>query len=772
MKLNIGNDVEKDEELIEINSDTGGEINLKKNNNNAKIFFMLFEGLYSNPIGSIVRELVSNAVDAHTEAGVTDIPVVVGLEYNYDSGWEFTVVDYGVGISDDRFLNIYAVPTESTKDDSNDLIGGWGIGSKTPFSYKDDFILHTCCEGKERIYAIYRDFENGLRWSLLHSDDNSTMHNGTIVKLQIKESDHYKFVSECIKQLAYFPNIQFRNISYDEDYKIYTGKYFKFRTKEDIYSNKLHLIIGNVPYTINYEELGYVTYKDVELKNIELPIGVTFNIGELPITPSRENIKYDNSKNNENDKTKDLIKERIVLALDEIISKDSNLIYGNFFNYILNFQNNDKSKFITLNKEDLDSRIEITDYNHLNPLIPEPKFHKFKDFPVSLYDRNSLKNFFNKEFRIYDNTVYSKTLSKWRLRRIFERKSSNLAYYFNTIRSVTIYDRNYFEDTDIYRFNLNWSSLKRIFTFPRDYVGKSKFYIELLKVIKEDALELNHKEFNSFEIPKEWKNNFDLQRNVRVRFNTTKVKREKHIIPVRDIVTEQNIEIDTSTFNYTGILVYGTLKEKDALIECKKFLYRINFNQKKNIPPYKVYRIAENNKKHFKNMPNAIDINYFNNENNDLLINTATARTIRNSMLYLRVVNALNSEFNDVNPEIYKKLVELENFINKYDIYYEKIVNDFIALYPNKKNNQIMETFEVCFNYFKEFLFLDKDLNSFETKELAALLILFKKPVSYIYKHSQSHIIEREVKIDQLNMLNFQCIPDNTLTNPYYHGNA
>lgn len=87
---------------------------------------MLSKNLYSDSIGSTIRECASNALDSHRRAGVTD-PIVVSLTQAIgSSNYEFSVEDFGIGLDADDVEKIISKYGKSTKRNSTTELGMMG----------------------------------------------------------------------------------------------------------------------------------------------------------------------------------------------------------------------------------------------------------------------------------------------------------------------------------------------------------------------------------------------------------------------------------------------------------------------------------------------------------------------------------------------------------------------------------------------------------------------------------------------------------------------
>lgn len=106
----------------EVNESIGMSLDL----DSAQILMqMLSKNLYSDAIGSTIRECASNALDSHRRAGIDD-PIIVSFKMNDNGDYEFSVEDFGIGLDDDDVKNIISKYGKSTKRNSNIELGMMG----------------------------------------------------------------------------------------------------------------------------------------------------------------------------------------------------------------------------------------------------------------------------------------------------------------------------------------------------------------------------------------------------------------------------------------------------------------------------------------------------------------------------------------------------------------------------------------------------------------------------------------------------------------------
>ena len=281
----------------------------------ALMFKSFTDSLYSNKIGSIVREITSNAIDANALSN-SEIPVKITITSSdplLDTKGKISFKDYGPGISPDLMKDTYSKYFASTKRNTNEQIGGWGIGAKTPLSYTNNFLLFTNFDGIEYTYLISRG-EVAPQINLINQIPSTNVGTEVVIEF-IKHYDESEFVKELTNQLKYFDNIDYENCEISNDYKLYHYENFVIRRQNDsVYrKDKLEISLGKVCYPLNmpssdtlksyldkvdFDE-NSIYYKIVTKEGYSLnnnlekfPAALKFEIGDLDVTLSRESLEY------------------------------------------------------------------------------------------------------------------------------------------------------------------------------------------------------------------------------------------------------------------------------------------------------------------------------------------------------------------------------------------------------------------------------------------------------------------------------------------------
>ena len=164
---------------------------------------ILSSNLYSKPLNSFLREIVSNAVDSHKEAGTTD-PIILDIG-KANGKYYIRVQDFGTGISRERFNAIYKFIGSSTKRDSDEFIGSFGLGKFSALSVSDSCTITSVYNGEKVKYLMYKD---GMAINIDEVSSEPTKdRNGVEVYVQPNVEIDYSRLKSCLQDLAFFDNV-------------------------------------------------------------------------------------------------------------------------------------------------------------------------------------------------------------------------------------------------------------------------------------------------------------------------------------------------------------------------------------------------------------------------------------------------------------------------------------------------------------------------------------------------------------------------------------
>jgi len=284
--------------------------------NNAKIFRILIDGLYADKIQSITREIWSNALDAHVQAGCADRPFSVSFPNPFDP--TFRVRDYGISLTHDQVMHMYTSLGHSTKEDTNDAIGKFGIGSKSPFSYTDNFTVTVYKDGTVRFYSamIGADSVPAIHFM---GEQETDEEDGVEVSFPVESSDSRAFQNAAKRVSHGFDVKPLVGNMYEDEFTgwpelpiLIQGDGWKLLSgKIEGYSERAYARMGPVLYPINVDALDGITHRQRQILGHTFVID--FAMGDLEITASREELSY-----GRNDPTKDSILAMVDLLIDSL----------------------------------------------------------------------------------------------------------------------------------------------------------------------------------------------------------------------------------------------------------------------------------------------------------------------------------------------------------------------------------------------------------------------------------------------------------------------
>ncbi|QHJ78869.1 MAG: hypothetical protein [Caudoviricetes sp.] len=413
---------------------SGGDLQMKgfQIAASAKAFRILSSNLYKNKIRAIIRELSCNAVDGHI-AGNSIAPFDVQLPSMLDP--QFRIRDYGCGMDDDTIMNLYTTYFASTKSDSNDYIGALGLGSKSPFSYTDSFTVVAFFDGVRRVYSAF--IKDGEPTITKVSEQETTEHNGIEITVPVNPDDINRWRNEASYVYAPFGKIRPNFIGWKPTSVDLTSSEDSFFA-DNVADGSVYAIMGNIVYPIPIE------YWNNSMISLNMRGGynygsprksfyIRFELGELDITPSREELSLDDEtiKNIQSriDKTNsEMAKDLVALCKTftnvrklkkEIVAKYSRAHWEHVV----------RSSYVTKTGKTVSSVVDSLVWKH--PTETKSKASTVAGMPAVQYKENI-------DFYRYDVSMSKprgKKVDEWSMNNVVGIDSSGIHIFINDMKS-------------------------------------------------------------------------------------------------------------------------------------------------------------------------------------------------------------------------------------------------------------------------------------------------------------------------------------------------
>lgn len=264
----------------------------------AKAFEVLSSNLYQNKILAVIREITCNAADAHALVGKPLSSIEVNLPtFSMPS---FSVRDYGPGLSHDDVMSLYTTYFRSTKDNNASAIGGFGLGSKSPFAVADQFTVTSWHKGVKSVYVCYK--QGGMPRVNHITSEPSTEPSGLLVTVVVKAQDRNEWTRNATNFFRFWPKLP-KLTGFDASFQtIWQTNEVLHKSSDTLNdlpkwailggSQPATVFMGLVPYSLNFDNL---TKLPSEVSTLLRGASLFLNmpVSSLQISPSREALSYD-----------------------------------------------------------------------------------------------------------------------------------------------------------------------------------------------------------------------------------------------------------------------------------------------------------------------------------------------------------------------------------------------------------------------------------------------------------------------------------------------
>ena len=348
-----------------VKTNLANSIEFSVSEDSAKIFSFLSNFLYKDKERSVITELCSNALDAHRMVSKELVPIKVNLPTELCR--EFRVRDYGPGLTENQVYEFLTKYGSSSKTKSNEFIGGFGIGSKSPAAVTDTWTINSHVAGTETSYLIHVNSSGIPSINKLYQKNSETTGLEVVIPTKTVQPWHdaavraFEFYEVQPELNNGVPTFKSKVLHAIPDINLVLFK------EKDYYVNA-HILMNRRSYKLDMSKL------DVD-KMFSVSYYLPFDTSLLSVSLSREDLQYDS-------KTIELIKQRFADIRSQLLvlwKKDISP-QKNIFDYQV-AANEFKKKYalntnaiISLATESKDVFLSNTDFNRLNDfIVPIPR---------------------------------------------------------------------------------------------------------------------------------------------------------------------------------------------------------------------------------------------------------------------------------------------------------------------------------------------------------------------------------------------------------------
>lgn len=248
--------------------------------------------LYEDPEGAVIREYLTNALDAQKEKQAADPtwqwrPIEVTTPSHFAK--TYTIRDFGVGMNVVDIENVYSQYGYSTKEHTNDQTGMLGLGSKCGLTYTGQFTVTGFKNGIKTIALITLNEDEVPEYVII---DTSTTTEPDGLQISIPVKDRNTFAEKTANFLRWWKDGEVL-VDGKEPVKhglkeVKPGVFLMERPASSWRYEvpQSFVIMGNVPYAVDPEHV------DKSLRDAYMGFAAYVPMGAVDFPPNRERLRY------------------------------------------------------------------------------------------------------------------------------------------------------------------------------------------------------------------------------------------------------------------------------------------------------------------------------------------------------------------------------------------------------------------------------------------------------------------------------------------------